>query len=122
MLVIISSLPDTKVEEYLNDLIGHAEEPFASVLKSINLKKEGIKTPEDLLTYLFNDKEKYPEDAVSRSIANLISAKGITADNIKSHFAPGRKSLMWILWVLLGAGIFSLFLIMWKRRNKEKKE
>ena len=121
MLVIISSLPGTTAEQYLKDLIEHSDEPFASSLKSIDLKKEGIKTPEDLLMYLFNNNEKYPEDAVSRSIASLISAKGITAENMKTHFAPGRKSVMWILWVLLGAGIIGFFLILW-RRNRDKKK
>jgi hypothetical protein len=121
MLAAISSLPDTKVEQYFNDLIGHSEDPFASALKSIDLKKEHIKTPEDLIMYLFANKEKYPEEAVSKSIANLISAKDITAENIKSHFAPAKKGNLWILWVLIGAGILSLFLVFWRRkRNQEK--
>ena len=97
LLVKISSLPDTKVEQYLNDLIGYSEEPFASALKSIDLKKEGIKTPEDLLTYLFTNKEKYPEEAVIKSIANLIIAKDISADKIKLHLSPARKGNLWIL-------------------------
>ncbi len=121
MLVIISSLPGTKVEQFLNDLIGHSEEPFTSALKSIDLKKEGIKTPEDLIMYLFKNKEKYPEEAVSKSIANLISAKDISADNIKSHFAPAGKGYLWILWILLGAGILGLFLILWRKKRNQKK-
>jgi hypothetical protein len=121
MLVMISSLPDTTVQQYLNDLIGNSEEPFASVLKSIDLKKEGIKTPEDLIMYLFKNKQKYPEEAVSKSIANLISAKNISADNIKSHFTAGKQGYLWILWVLLGAGILGLFLILWRRKRNQKK-
>jgi len=39
---------------------------LASALKSIDLRKEGIKTPEDLILYLFTHKEKYPEEAVSK--------------------------------------------------------
>jgi hypothetical protein len=121
ILATISSLPDTKVEQYLNDLIGQSEEPLASALKSIDLKKEGIKTPEDLIMYLFKNKEKYPEEAVSKSIANLISAKDISTDNIKSHFAPAGKGNMWILWILLGAGILGLFLILWRKKRNQKK-
>ena len=121
MLVMISSLPDTKVDQYLNDLIAHSEEPLASVLKSIDLKKEGIKTPEDLLQYLFTNKEKYPEDAVSRSIANLIADKSISADNIKSHILPAGKGKLWILWVLLGVGILGLLLILWRKKRESEK-
>jgi hypothetical protein len=121
ILVMISSVPNTKVEQYLNDLIAYSEEPFASALKSIDLKKEGIKTPEDLLMYLFRNKEKYPEEAVSKSIASLISAKDISAANIKSNIAPARKGNMWILWVLLGVGLLALFLILWKGKRNQKK-
>jgi formiminotetrahydrofolate cyclodeaminase len=118
---MISSLPDTTVQQYLNDLIRNSEEPFASVLKSIDLKKEGIKTPEDLIMYLFKNKQKYPEEAVSKSIANLISAKNISADNLKSLFTAAKQGYLWILWVLLGAGILGLFLILWRRKRNQKK-
>jgi hypothetical protein len=121
MLVMISSVPGTKVDQYLNDLIGHTEEPFASVLKSIDLKKEGIKTPVDLITYLLKNKEKYPEADVTKSIANLISAKDISAENIKGHLVPPSKGYLWILWVLLAAGILGFFLILWRKRRNSKK-
>jgi tetratricopeptide (TPR) repeat protein len=121
LLVKISSLPNTKVEQYLNDLIGFSEEPFTSALKSINLKKEGIRTPEDLLMNLFINKEKYPEEAVIKSIANLIIAKDISADNIKLLAAPVRRGNLWILWVLIGAGVLSLFLIFRRRKRKQEK-
>ncbi|HEX7493564.1 MAG TPA: hypothetical protein VF346_05035, partial [Bacteroidales bacterium] len=121
MLVRISSLPDTKVEQYLHDLIEKSGEPFATSLKSINLKKEGINTPEDLILYLFANKEKFPEEAVSKSIANLISAKDISADVIKSHLPTIKKGASWILWVLIGSGLFILFFILWKRKENKKK-
>jgi hypothetical protein len=121
MLVMISSLPDTNVEQYLHDLIERSEEPFATLLKSIDLKKEGIKTPEDLISYLFANKEKFPEDDVSRSIANLISSKDLTAESVKSLLPAARKGNLWILWVLLGGGLLILFFIVWKRKKNNKK-
>jgi len=121
MLVIISSLPDTKVKQYLHDLIEQSEEPFATALRSIDLKKEGIKTPEDLISYLFANKEKFPEEAVSKSIANLISAKDISVDTIKSQLTTTKKGTLWILWVLLGTGLFIFFLVLWKRKKNYKK-
>jgi hypothetical protein len=121
MLATISSLPGANVQQYLKDLIEHSEEPLVSALKSIDLEKEGIKTPEDLISYLISHKEKYPEEAVSKSIMDLISGKNISADNIKSHFTGVRTNYLWILWILLGAGLFSLFLILWKRKKKPDK-
>jgi hypothetical protein len=94
---------------------------LASALKSIDLRKEGIKTPEDLILYLFTHKEKYPEEAVSKSIANLIAAKDISADKIKAQTTPARNSNLWILWIVLGAGILSLFIIFWRRNRNQKK-
>jgi hypothetical protein len=122
MLVVISSLPGTSAKQYLSDLIEQSDEPLAIALKSIDLKKEGIKTPEDLIRFLFANKDKYLEEAVYKSIANLISAKDISADIIKSHFITGKVSNLWILWVLLGAGLFIFFFILWKRKKKKKKE
>jgi hypothetical protein len=121
LLVLISSLPDTKGEQYLKDLIGYSEEPLASVLRSLDLKKEKIKTPGDLLSYLFENKEKYSEEAVFKGIANLIVSREIPAGNIKSPVTGTGKGYLWILWVLLGAGILSLFLILW-RKERNKKE
>ena len=121
MLVLISSVPGATVEQYLKDLIEQSDEPLRTALKSIDLKKDRINTPEDLLIYLFTNKEKYPEKAVLKSLANLISARDIPAENIKAHFATSGKANLWILWVLIGAGLFSLFLIMWKRKRYNKK-
>lgn len=122
LLVKISSLPGTSVEQYLKDLISDSDEPFASVLKSIDLKKENINTPEDLISYLFANKDKYPLENLSKSIANLIAAKNISMETAKSPAAgTGHGNLMWIIWVLLGAGIIGLFLILWWRKRKKNK-
>jgi hypothetical protein len=121
LLVTISSLPDTEREQYLKDLIEYSEEPLTSSLKSIDLIKNKVNTPEDLVTYLLKNKEKYPEEAVLKTIANLISAKDISEDIIKSHFAVSRNEYLWLLWILIGAGILTLFFILWRRKRKQKK-
>jgi hypothetical protein len=123
IMTLISSLPDTQVEQFLQDLIQYSEEPLATSLKSINLKKEKIKTPKDLILFLLTnkDKEKYPEGAVTRSIANLIASKDIPLKTITSQVASGKENKMWILWILLGAGLFYIFFIVWKRRKNAPK-
>ena len=119
ILVMISASPGTKVEQYLKDLIDHSEEPLTSALKSIDLKKEGINTPEELLSYLFNNKGKYSEASVNRSIADLVSSKDISGEGLKTKYSGFWKNNLWILWILIGAGILSLFLVFWKRRNEK---
>ena len=121
LLVRMSSLPDTKTDQYLNDLIGQSDEQFLSTLKSVDLKKAKIKTPNDLIKYLLTNKEKYPQEFVFGSIADLIVSKNISPEDFKSKVPSGNKNELWILWLLILAGIISLFLILWRRRNKNKK-
>ena len=59
MLVTISSMPDTNVEQFLLDLIDQAEEPLLSALKELDLKKEKIKSPAELLLFLLNNSDKF---------------------------------------------------------------
>jgi len=125
LLVAISSMPDITVEQFLNDLINQAEEPLLSSLKALDLKKEKIKSPSDLVIYLLTNKDKssYPEDLVYKAIANLIIAKDLSAETIKSHINPPVKSSkLWIVLLLSGTGLLILLFFIWKRRKKESKE
>lgn len=121
LVAIISSLPNTSVEEYLNDLIANSEEPLTSALKALNLKKENIKTPKDLVMFLMmnKDKEKYPEELVSKAITGLISEKNIPADTIKSVTEKGKTGIKWILWIIPLA-ILIVFYLLFGRRKKKK--
>jgi LPXTG-motif cell wall-anchored protein len=122
LLVKLSSLPDTDVEQYLRDLISHSDEPFASLLKSIDLKKENIRTPEELISYLFANKDKFPLESLSKSMADLIAAKNISMEKAKTpSTGTEHGNLLWIIWALLGAGIIGLFIIFWLRKRKKNK-
>jgi|WetSurMetagenome_2_1015567.scaffolds.fasta_scaffold00930_9 tetratricopeptide (TPR) repeat protein len=121
LFAAIGSLPDTKVEQFLADLIAQADEPLASALKSINLRKEKIKTPKDLILYLLANKDKFPEDALTKAIAKLITSKDIPVNKIKSLVVSGKPGKLWVLWVILGSGLFILFFYLWKRKNNKNK-
>jgi hypothetical protein len=121
ILVRISSSPGSTAEQYLSDLIDNSEEPLKTALKSIDLKKEKINTPEELLTYLFNNNDKYPEENLTRALSNLISSKDIPEGSLKSKIAAGGKNNMWIIWVLIGAGLIVLLLMLLKKKKDTKK-
>jgi tetratricopeptide (TPR) repeat protein len=123
ILTMLSTLPDTKVEQFLRDLIKYSEEPLTSALKSLDLKKEKIKTPKDLIMFLLtnNDQAKYPEDGVSKAISKLITEKDIPISTISSQLTTGKNHNLWILWVLAGTVILLLFIIYIKRKKNNKK-
>jgi hypothetical protein len=121
LMAMISSLPDTNAEQFLRELIEYSDEPLRSALKLIDLKKEKIKTPKDLLLYLLSNKDKFPEEALYKSIANLITAKDIPVETITSRITTVKESRLWILWILLGTGLLFFFLILWKRKKKGDK-
>jgi len=118
----ISSLPGTTAEQYLKEMIDHSEEPLTSALRSINLTKERINTPGDLLSYLLHNKDKYSEESVAKSVANLITSKETTGEITKSKSPSFAETGLWILLIVIGAGILSLFLILRKRKKKKENE
>jgi len=119
ILAVISSYKDTKVEQFLADLIENSDEPLHSSLKSINLKREKIKSPEDLISNLLMNEDLYPEEALSKAMANLISSEDVPEEEIKSHFVSTEKTNLWFLWIILGTGLFLSFLILWRRKKKK---
>lgn len=120
LVAILSSLPATSVEDYLKDLIASSEEPLTSSLKAINLKKENIKTPKNLVMFLMmnKDMEKYPEDLVSKAIAGLIADKNIPAETIKSAIQKGKTGMNWILWLIPLAVLIIIYLLFGRRKKK----
>jgi tetratricopeptide (TPR) repeat protein len=123
ILASMSSLPGTDAEQFRRDLAALAEEPFHSWLNSLDLRKEGIKTPEDLILFILKNKDKIgPEELIFKAFANLIKSKDIPVETIKSGIAPEKEGKWWILWLLLGAGAVFWFIIWYRRKNKDNKK
>ncbi len=122
MFVIISTRPETGADKYLAGLINNSEEPLITSLKAMDLKKEKIKSPEDLVLFLLTSRErqKYPEDLVFKTIANLIVANNITPETIRTGIAPKKPGSLWILWVVAGAFIIFIFIIFRRKKKKNK--
>ncbi len=121
-LAVITSLPGTDVSQYLRELISVADEPFRSWLSSIDLEKEKIKTPEELLLYILKNRHLIdPEETIFRAIADLAASKDIPEEMISSAITI-REGKWWILWLLLGAGGLFFFIWFLKRRKDEKND
>jgi WD40-like Beta Propeller Repeat/Tetratricopeptide repeat len=123
ILASLSSLPGTSVEQFRSDLAANADEPFRSWLNSLDLKKEGIKTPEDLILFILKNKDKIgPEDLIFKAFANIIHSRNIPVETIKSGIAVKKEGKWWILWLLLGAGVIFWFIFWYRRKNKKTRK
>jgi hypothetical protein len=123
MIASISTLPGTDAEQYRRDLGANAEEPFLSWLNSLDLKKEGIKTPEDLILFILKNKNKVvPVELIFQALANLIDQKDIPVETIKSAIEAEKECKWWILWLILGAGAAFFLIYYWRRRKERKRD
>ncbi len=124
MFSAIGSLPNTKTKDFLNDLANISEEPFASALKSVDLKKEKIKSPYDLILFLITSKDKvrFPEESVFKSIANMIVAKNIPAEMIKTPAGTARGGKLWLLWIVIGVSAIFLYITFGRKKKREEKK
>lgn len=120
----ISTTPGTNIDNFIKDLADNSEEPMRSWVNSLNLRKESIKTPSDLILFFLSNKNKgnVPVETLFNSLANLISAKDITADTIKSNMVEAKGKKLWYLWLLLGAGLLIFIFFYKKNRDKDKKK
>ena len=122
MSAILSSIPGTEPGKYLEELSSYSEEPFTKYLRNLDPEKIKAKTPADLILYLIRNKDKgfYPENAIFDALAGTIASKDIPADLIKSQISEGEANNLWILWIVLGAGVIFFFIIFRRRRKKDK--
>jgi hypothetical protein len=122
MMARLSSGSKTKASQYLKDLASQADEILRSSLASVDLKKEKIKTPSDLLNFLIenNDRIKFPLDDIFSTIAKLIISRNQPEEGLFKRLLGGAGIGTWILIVLIGSGLISLFVILLKKKKKEK--
>ncbi len=122
LFAAIGSLPDTDVEKYLKNLSEKAEEPLRSWLNGIDLKKEKIKTPADLILFILRNirEGKISGESFFNALAKLISDQDIPAETIKTQIAPPEEHKYWYLWFVLGGGLIIFFIVLYRRRKKDK--
>lgn len=123
MLVKLSSLPGTKVEKYIEELAAYSDESLRNYLNGPEMKKAGIKTPEEVILYLLKNKDKgiYSEISLFDALSRLIESKDIPAGTIYTPIAVTEGNYLWIIWLILGTGVVAFVFIIGRRKKKEKK-
>lgn len=124
MFAAISALPGTEINDFAKDLTDNSEEPLRSWINSLNLRKEGIKTPSDLVLFVIRNKNtgNVTDEILFNSLANLISNKNIPADTIKSNIVEVKGNKLWYIWLLIGAGLLLIIFFYTRKRDKNKKQ
>jgi hypothetical protein len=124
MLAAISNTPGSTAKEFLNDLVKHAEEPLLSSLNELDLRRENIKTPSELISFLLTAKDqlKYPQMSVYKALADVIAEKNIPEEKISSFMKTEKNKWPWIMALAVAGAAFLIFVLFRERKNKEKRK
>ena len=110
-------------------LAKHTDGDLNKILTDLNIYNENLKTWTDLQKYVSaktGEKIK-PEDLNNIAAAVLsesnpaISSRDIPEVGLKSKITAGGRNYMWIVWVLMGAGLLGLLLFLLKKKKDTKK-
>jgi hypothetical protein len=118
MLAILSSPPESDAKQFLEEFLNYTEDPLLSLLRAINVKKEKIKSPQDLINHIMVNEDLYPAEDVFESLARIIAASEIPSDTFEDRLSEGKVCRLWILWIVLGAGLIILFIVIFRKRRK----
>lgn len=118
MFAILSSPPESDAKQFLEEFINYTEDPLLSLLRAINVKKEKIKSAQDLINHIIVNEDLYPAEDVFESFARIIAACEIPSDTFEDRLSEGKVCRLWILWIALGAGLILLFIVIFRKRRK----
>jgi LPXTG-motif cell wall-anchored protein len=120
----LTSLPNTDGAKYLEELTGFSDQNLKDYLNSSGYKKARAKTPVDIIRNLFRNRDKgyFSEKSLFNALVDLLSAKDISTETIASQKMTTGENNRWIIWVVAGAGLLILFIILWRRKKKDKKQ
>lgn len=118
LIAAIAGMPGTTTEEFLSELIQFAEEPLLSYLKDFDLKKEKIKTPSELISFLLDnpDKSTYTEEVIFKALSEMINANNIPETGIEENAGDGRR-FPWFI-IVAGGGVALIIILLSKKRRK----
>jgi hypothetical protein len=124
MIVVLSSMPNTDVTQYLDDLATYSDLPFAEFLKKLDLKKLSIDSPEDLIMYLIKNKDagQYSDNSLFNNLVALIVSKNIPAETIAGQVVKDKEKASSFILILCTGMLCLLFIIFWRKRRKKNKQ
>ncbi|HPC98194.1 MAG TPA: hypothetical protein PL040_04415 [Bacteroidales bacterium] len=122
MFTSLTALPGTDIKDYIDEFAGYATGTFAGYLKDFNPSANRIKSPAGMIEFLLKNRKMnlFNEDEFFGSLARFIASKKVPAD--KMLRPEEGKDYLFILWILLGAGVMFFFIILYRRRRKKEEK
>jgi tetratricopeptide (TPR) repeat protein len=122
MIALISSMSDTELEQFIRNLIKNSDDPVQTWLNSLDLKKEKITSPKELILYLLNNRDKVPDESLFNSLSKHIVTEDVPVKDIIAQMSVTKRSSYWYLWLLAGAGIILFIIFYYRKQKKEKRK
>jgi len=124
LIAAMSANKEDNAEEYLKRLYDSAGENLRKALDAIDFPNINARHPEDIIDYLLSNADKYGYslDEVFVTFARMINDREKTAKEIVDYIKKKEGGKLWILWLIIGAGITAFFIILYRRKKgKEEK-
>lgn len=118
ILVNMAGAENMSAEEFRKLLATASEEPLTSAINSIDLKKEGISTPSELLAYLLRNQSNFPGASIDRIISKIISDRESAGNQPTPVTGTGSSNYLWLIIVIIAAAVTGFFL--WLGRKKKR--
>jgi LPXTG-motif cell wall-anchored protein len=124
LLSVLSSLPGNTADKYSEELAGYADVQFSLYIRNLDLHRNRLKSDRDVVIYLLKNMNKgvFTEESLFNALARLITCKEIPESSLKPQPLPKTGAGLFVLWILLGAGVIFFVFIFFRRRKKDKKE
>jgi hypothetical protein len=90
-------------------------------MSKLNIDQLGLETPEEVIDYLISNSANggYTPLELFETLARMISHENKTAEEIIDYFDKSERNRLWILWLLIGSSVLTLFIIVYRKRKKE---
>ena len=116
---MVPSMGDNKVVFKLTDRFNNSSTTEVFITREKDITTQPLIRPE--YSRVIAKKQIAALTAMLKSRADD-KLKKVIADTIASRLTTGKESRLWILWILLGTGLFFFFFIFRKRKKNNKKQ
>jgi hypothetical protein len=121
LIAAMSASDGMSANDFLDSLATYADGNLSDFMSKLNIDQLGLETPEEVIDYLISNSANggYTPLELFETLARMISHENKTAEEIIDYFDKSERNRLWILWLLIGSSVLTLFIIVYRKRKKE---